>query len=76
MARDESRPNRDPERKTSAAPGSKREGTQRAAAMALRRGRSGYGIESIRPHLRAQLEQRKLWRTEFPPQPGDEGDED
>lgn len=33
-----------------------------------RRGRSGYGSESIRPHLRDQLEQQRLLRPPFPPE--------
>ena len=67
MARDDSKTPPDPERRT---PGTaaRREGGH-GEAWTPRRGRSGYGIESIRPHLRAQLEQRKLWRQEFPPQP-------
>jgi hypothetical protein len=32
-----------------------------------KRGRSGYGMESIRPHLRAQLAQHELLRPTFPP---------
>jgi hypothetical protein len=68
MARDDSRTPRDPERKSSGG-ANKRDGAQQhAASWVPRRGRSGYGLESIRPHLRAQLEQRKLWRQEFPPQ--------
>jgi hypothetical protein len=71
MARDNSTPPRDPESKRSnaAAP---RSAAQRAAGWGPRRGRSGYGVESIRPHLRAQLEQQKLLRPTFPP----EGNED
>ena len=30
-----------------------------------RRGRSGYGMESIRPHLRAQLELHSLLRPSY-----------
>ena len=30
------------------------------------------GVESIRPHLRAQLDEQKLWRPTFPPDPDDE----
>ena len=67
MARDDSRTPGDPERKASGGT-NKRDGAQHGASWVPRRGRSGYGIESIRPHLRAQLEHRKLWRQEFPPQ--------
>ena len=35
--------------------------------VSTRRGRSGYGIESIRPLLRAQIAQRDLLRPPFPP---------
>jgi hypothetical protein len=76
MARDDSDNARDPERKRSA-PGSERPGLReaRAAAWAVpRRGRSGYGLESIRPHLRAQIEQQKLLRPTFPPEIGDDDD--
>jgi hypothetical protein len=74
MARDESKPQRDPEQRGSGGAG-KRDGTRHApAAAATRRGKSGYGMESIRPHLRAQLEQRKMWRQEFPPQSEDDDD--
>lgn len=72
MARDDSRPSRDPEHKRSAGPGASRE--TRAASWTPRRGRSGYGLESIRPHLRAQLEQQKLLRPTFPPEEPDEDD--
>ena len=74
MARDDSDSPRDPERKRnggSDAP--RRDGSvyngqrDKATAWAPRRGRSGYGLESIRPHLRAQLEQQKLLRPTFPP---------
>ena len=77
MARDDSEPSRDPEsrRNGSGAAGSRngngagnaRERAERAAAWNPRRGRSGYGLESIRPHLRAQLEQQRLLRPTFPP---------
>ncbi|TFZ08887.1 hypothetical protein [Ramlibacter humi] len=45
----------------------------RAAAWAGRRGRSGYGLESIRPHLLAQIEMQKLWNPTFPPEAPDDG---
>jgi hypothetical protein len=38
-----------------------------AAGRGGRRGYSGYGMDSIRPHLRAQLEQHRLLRPNFPP---------
>lgn len=37
------------------------------SAKAGRRGRSGYGTESIRPYLRAQLDEQELLRPSFPP---------
>jgi hypothetical protein len=72
MARDDSDSSRDPERKRNGGSGAgERNGNdsqrERAAAWAPRRGRSGYGLESIRPHLRAQLEQQRLLRPTFPP---------
>ena len=74
MARDDSDPSRDPERKRDGGQdASKRDGSvyngqrDKATAWTPRRGRSGYGLESIRPHLRAQLEQQKLLRPTFPP---------
>ncbi len=75
MARDDFRPPRDPEQKSSGSTTKRDGGAKHAMAMATRRGKSGYGLESIRPHLRAQLEQRKLWRVEFPPQPREDDDE-
>lgn len=45
---------------------------QRANGAGVKRGRSGYGMESIRPHLRAQLEQQKLLRPTFPPEDPEE----
>ena len=75
MARDDSDPSRDPERKRSGGSDTpQRDGSgiyngqrDKATAWTPRRGRSGYGLESIRPHLRAQLEQQKLLRPTFPP---------
>ncbi|MBK0392813.1 hypothetical protein [Ramlibacter algicola] len=66
MARDDSRPPRDPERKRPAASPGPSRSSQRGGAPI--RGRSGYGVESIRPHLRAQIEYQKLWRPTFPPE--------
>ena len=83
MARDDN-PSRDPESKRngSGAPGraglngnsANGDGAQRdrANAWSPRRGRSGYGMESIRPHLRAQLEQQRLMRPSFPEDYGPE----
>ncbi|HYF21527.1 MAG TPA: hypothetical protein VEA40_26945 [Ramlibacter sp.] len=71
MARDDSSPPRDPESKRNNG-ASQRAAAQRAGSWAQRRGRSGYGLESIRPHLRAQLEQQKLLRPTFPPEPGED----
>ncbi|MGZ5270717.1 MAG: hypothetical protein ACXWC6_08880 [Ramlibacter sp.] len=68
MPRDKPDAPRDPENKRLS--GSSSRATQRtAAAWGPRRGRSGYGMESIRPHLRAQLEQQKLLHPTFPPDP-------
>lgn len=66
MARDDSS-NRDPENKRPAN-GAARGQARAATVGAGRRGRSGYGMESIRPHLRAQLEYQKLMRPTFPPE--------
>ncbi|HZY19635.1 MAG TPA: hypothetical protein VFE82_14255 [Ramlibacter sp.] len=71
MARDD-KPPRDPEGKRPEG-GAPRGGAARSAAWP-RPGRSGYGMESIRPHLRAQLEQQKLLRPTFPPEPEDPGE--
>jgi len=72
MARDKSDGSRDPENKRTNGSGASSRGAQRtAAAWSPRRGHSGYGMESIRPHLRAQLEQQKLLRPTFPPDPDD-----
>lgn len=73
MARDDPDFSSDPERKRNGGRGAaERNGNEgqrerAAAAWAPRRGRSGYGLESIRPHLRAQLEQQRLLRPTFPP---------
>jgi len=76
MARDDSDPNRDPDRKRNGGPdarsrdgyaGNGQRDKAQAAAWGPRRGRSGYGLESIRPHLRAQLEQQRLLHPTFPP---------
>lgn len=70
MAKDESS-NRDPEdrRKGSSGGGARPNG---APGGRERRGRSGYGTESIRPHLHAQLEYQKLLRPTFPPEDPEE----
>jgi hypothetical protein len=36
---------------------------------ALQEGRSGYGVESLRPHLRDQLLLKDLMRPPFPSRP-------
>jgi hypothetical protein len=59
MARDNERQNDQPEER-------------RGAGRNTRRGRSGYGSDSVRPHLRAQLAERALMRPTFPP-PEDDG---
>jgi hypothetical protein len=74
MARDDSDSPRDPERKRPAVDSSR--AAERGAGWAPRRGRSGYGMESIRPHLRAQLEQQRLLRPTFPPEPEPREDDD
>jgi len=69
MARDDFDAHRDPENKRP------RTGAARSDARSTgwpRKGRSGYGMESIRPHLRAQLEQQKLMRPTFPPEVEDD----
>lgn len=71
MARNDTTPPRDPEGRRNGS-GSGPRGPDRAAAWGPRRGRSGYGMESIRPHLRAQLEQQRLLRPTFPPSDDDE----
>jgi hypothetical protein len=74
MARDDS-PQRDPESKRS--PSATR--VARGNAWSPKRGKSGYGIDSIRPHLLAQIERQKLLHPTFPPEPPmrgeDEGDD-
>lgn len=76
MARDDSS-NRDPENKRPATGASRAPArATNAAAWGPRRGRSGYGMESIRPHLRAQLEQQKLMRPTFPPEVDEQDFED
>jgi hypothetical protein len=67
MPRDPSDASRDPENKR-ASSAAARAAARSAAWGGQRRGRSGYGMESIRPHLRAQLEQQKLMRPTFPPE--------
>ena len=70
MPRDDSPPSRNPDGKR---PGNGTHGhPDRAGNAGPRRGRSGYGMESIRPHLRDQLEQRKLLRPTFPPEDPEE----
>lgn len=73
MAKDDFNTPPDPENKRSSG-----NSTPRAQRGALywgpRRGRSGYGTESIRPHLRAQLEQQKLMRPTFPPEEPEDTD--
>ena len=73
MARDDSDNPRDPESKRNGSGIRNTRGTQRPAGWTPRRGRSGYGLESIRPHLRDQLEQQKLLRPTFPPEDPSEG---
>jgi hypothetical protein len=67
MPRDDSNASRDPEMRRSAS-ASASKAARSAAWGGQRRGRSGYGMESIRPHLRAQIEQQKLLRPTFPPE--------
>ena len=70
MPRDPSDAPRDPENKRIASAATR--AARSAAWGGQRRGRSGYGTESIRPHLRAQLEQQKLLRPTFPPEAEDD----
>jgi hypothetical protein len=71
MARDDS-PHRDPENKRSPSPTR----AARASAWSPRRGKSGYGMDSIRPHLLAQLERQKLLHPTFPPEAEQRGDDE
>jgi len=70
MPRDPSDASRDPENKRNSSAAAR--AARSAAWGGQRRGRSGYGMESIRPHLRAQLEQQKLLRPTFPPEADDD----
>ncbi|HYF42189.1 MAG TPA: hypothetical protein VEA35_07030 [Ramlibacter sp.] len=70
MAKDESSNNRDPDDRRRGSAGSAR--PYGAPGRRERRGRSGYGTESIRPHLRAQIEYQKLLRPTFPPEDPEE----
>ena len=70
MPRDPSDASRDPENKRTSSVATR--AARSAAWSGQRRGRSGYGMESIRPHLRAQLEQQKLLRPTFPPEADDD----
>lgn len=75
MAKHDTSSQRDPEdrRKSSSGGGARPYG---APGRRERRGRSGYGSESIRPHLRAQLEERSLLHPTFPPEGPEEPDDD
>jgi hypothetical protein len=44
---------------------------KRSSGRARKRGHSGYGMESIRPHLRAQLARQDLLRPSWPPEEAD-----
>lgn len=70
MPRDDNRPSREPDRQHDgpSSEGARRLPQRAGAVSSPRRGRSGYGMESIRPHLRAQLDYEKLWRPTFPPE--------
>jgi len=63
MGRNDNSNHHDPEDKRSSGRGSKR-------------GRSGHGVESIRPHLRAQLKMQDLLRPSFPPPEEQDRDDD
>jgi len=67
MPRDDASPSRNPADKR-AHDGPEDRHEKRATGAGVKRGRSGYGMESIRPHLRAQLEHQKLLRPTFPPE--------
>lgn len=71
MPRDTSPP-RDPEKKRG--PSATR--AARASAWSPKRGKSGYGMDSIRPHLLAQLERQKLLHPTFPPEAEQRGDDE
>jgi hypothetical protein len=71
MHKDDS-PRRD--RENRASPSAMREA--RASAWSPRSGTSGYGMESIRPHLMAQLERQKLLHPTFPPEPPQRGEDE
>ncbi len=62
----------DPEDKRASGRSSGRSGGEGPVSRALRRGRSGYGVESLRPHLRDQLVLKDLLRPTWPP-PEDDG---
>lgn len=70
--------NGDPEnkdkRKRSAPPGkTRRLASDISRALACDEGHSGYGSESVRPYLRAQLQLKELLGTPFmPPEPWEE----
>lgn len=77
MARSDSDSPRDPESKRNGSGASARSVSRDrpGASWTARVGRSGYGMESIRPHLRAQLEQQRLLRPSFPEDYAPDADE-
>jgi hypothetical protein len=66
MARDKDSYSRSDDRKPSAGRVERRTVPDNRP-QARRIGHSGYGVESIRPILRAQIEERNLLRPPFPP---------
>lgn len=63
MGRDHAHRSRDPEDKRSSGRQGRAEGP---VSRALKRGKSGYGVESLRPHLHDQLVLKDLLRNPFP----------
>jgi hypothetical protein len=58
-----------PERPSAGSPDRRRGPRQRKdfVERATARGHSGYGVESVRPHLRDQLKLKALMQPTFPP---------
>ena len=63
MASDHRRAHDPEDKRSSSRPGRAESPVHRA----LKRGRSGYGAESVRPHLRDQLVLKDLLRPSYPP---------
>ncbi|WP_041675590.1 hypothetical protein [Ramlibacter tataouinensis] len=65
---------RDPEDKRT--PGRSKVRAEGPVSRALKRGKSGYGVESLRPHLADQLVLKDLLRSTYPPNKDKSLDED